>query len=116
MIKKNPQDFIERVKGFINTQFKNEDRAVFGKGPYRLQKGFERYFVDDFQWGQWTAQQRLRKVDVFKKATMNDKEEFVEEYVSKCSSKQILPLSAKDCKIDKVPLSILKVCLKKLPL
>ena len=79
MIKKTPQDFIERVKGFINTQFRNEDRAVFGKGPYRLRKVFERYSVDDFQWGQLTAQQRLRKVDVFKKATMNDKEEFVEE-------------------------------------
>ena len=26
------------------------------------------------------AQQRLRKVDIFKKATMNDKEEFAEEY------------------------------------
>ena len=86
---------------------------MFGKGPYRLQKGFERYFVDDFQWGQLTTQQRLTKVDVFKKATMNDKEEFVEEYVSQCSSKQILPLSAKDCKIDKVPLSILEVMFEK---
>ena len=86
--KKNPQEFIERVKEVINTQFRNENRAVFGKGPYRLRKGFERYFVDDFQWGKLTAQQRLRKVDVFKKATMNDKEEFVEDYASQCSSKQ----------------------------
>ena len=69
--KKNPQEFIERVKEVINTQFRNEDRAVFGKGPYRLRKVFERYSVDDFQWGQLTAQQRLRKVGVFKKATMN---------------------------------------------
>ena len=86
---------------------------MFGKGPYRLRKGFERYSVDDFQWGQLTAQQRLRKVDVFKKATMNDKEEFVEEYSSQCSSKQGLSLSAKECKIDKVPLSILEVMFEK---
>ena len=79
---------MERVKEVINTQFRNENRAVFGKGPYRLRKVFERYSVDDFQWGQLTAQQRLRKVDVFKKATMNDKEEFVEDYASQCSSKQ----------------------------
>ena len=85
---------------------------MFGKGPYRLRKGFERYFVDDFQWGQLTAQQRLRKVNVFK-ATMNDKEEFVGEYSSQCSSKQGLSLSAKDCKIDKVPLSILEVMFEK---
>ena len=86
--KKNPQEFMERVKEVIDTQFRNENRAVFGKGPYRLRKGFERYSVDDFQWGKLTAQQRLRKVDVFKKATMNDKEEFVEDYASQCSSKQ----------------------------
>ena len=81
---------------------------MFGKGTYRLRKGFERDFADDFQWGQLTTQQRLRKVDIFK-ATMNGKEEFVEEYASQCSSKQDLSLSAKDCKIDKGPLSILEV-------
>ena len=36
---KNPQGFIERVKEVINTQFRNEDREVFEKGPYRLRKG-----------------------------------------------------------------------------
>ena len=44
---------------------------------------------------------------------MNDKEEFVEEYASQCSSKQGLSLSAKDCKIDKGPLSILEVMFEK---
>ena len=75
---------------------------MFGKGPYRLRKGYERYSVNDFPWGQLTAQQRLRKVDIFKKVTMNDKKEFDEEYATQCSSKQGLSLSAKDCKIDKV--------------
>ena len=87
---------------------------MFRKGPYRLGKGFERYSFDNFQWGQLAAQQRLRKVDIFKKATMNDKEEFVEEYSSQCSSKQGLSLSAKDCKVGKVPLSILEVMFEKL--
>ena len=82
---------------------------MFGKGPYKLQKGFERYSADDFQWGQLMPQERLRKVGVFKKATMNDKEEFVEEYASQCSLKQGLSLSAKDCKIGKGPLSIIEV-------
>ena len=49
--KKNPQEFIEHVKEVLRTQFKIEDRAVFGKGPYRLRKGFKRCSVDDFQWG-----------------------------------------------------------------
>ena len=65
---------------------------MFGKITYRLRKGFERYFADDFQWGQLTAQQRLRMVDLFKKATMNDKEEFVEEYASQCYQLKIVRL------------------------
>ena len=44
---------------------------------------------------------------------MNDKEEFFEEYASQCSSKHGLSLSAKDCKIDKVPLSILEAMFEK---
>ena len=50
---------------------------MFGKRPYRLRKGFERYSVHDFQWGQLTAQQRLRKVNVFKKATMKEEKDVV---------------------------------------
>ena len=30
--------FIESVKDVIKTQYRNEDRVVFGKGPYRLKK------------------------------------------------------------------------------
>ena len=110
---RHPQEFTEREKEIINTQFRNEDRAVFGKGPYRLRKVFERYSIDDFKWGQLTPQQRLRKVDVFKKAAMNDKEGFVEEYLRQCASKQGFLLSGKDCKIDEVPLSILEVMFEK---
>ena len=39
-------------------QFRNKDRAVFGKVPYKLGKGFEKYQVNDFKWGQLTSQQR----------------------------------------------------------
>ena len=33
-----PHVFIESVKDVLETQYRNEDRAVFGKGPYRLKK------------------------------------------------------------------------------
>ena len=39
LIKKNPQEFIERVKEDINTQFRNEDRAVFEKDLMDYGKG-----------------------------------------------------------------------------
>ena len=44
---------------------------------------------------------------------MHDKEEFFEEHSSQFSSKQGLSLSAKECKIDKVPLSIMEVMFEK---
>ena len=54
------------------------------------------------------------QVDLFKKATINIKEEFVEEYAShQWSLKQGLTLSTKDCKIDKVPLCILEAMFEK---
>ena len=42
-----PHAFIESVKDVIETQYRNEDRAVFGKGPYRLRKEFEHFLVND---------------------------------------------------------------------
>ena len=49
--KQKPQEFIEKVKEIINMQFRNEERAVSGKGPYKLRKGFEKYYVNDFKPG-----------------------------------------------------------------
>ena len=47
--KQKPQEFIEKAKEIINLHFRNEDRAVFEKGPYKLRKGFEKYcYVNDF--------------------------------------------------------------------
>ena len=33
---KKPQDFILEMKNIIETQYRNEDRAVFGKGMYAV--------------------------------------------------------------------------------
>ena len=30
-------------------QFRNEDRAGFGKGPYNIRKGVEKYYVNGFK-------------------------------------------------------------------
>ena len=52
----------------------NEDRTVFGKGPYNLRKGFEKYYVNDSKWGQLTAQQRLTKIKEFRNVCMSGKD------------------------------------------
>ena len=80
-----------------------KDLTDYGKGLRDIQSMVSIGAIDG-------TTQKLRKVDVFKKATMIDKEEFGEKYVSQCSSKQDLSLSAK---IDKGPLSILEVMFEK---
>ena len=37
---KKPQEFIQEVKKIVETQYHNEDRAVFGKGMYKAD-GFQ---------------------------------------------------------------------------
>ena len=44
---KKPHHFIEEIKNIVETQQRNGDRAVFGKGPYRVRKQFEHLMVDD---------------------------------------------------------------------
>ena len=61
-------------------QFRNEDRAVFGKGPYNLRKGFEKYYVNDSEWGHLTAQQRLTKIKEFRNVCMSGKDKEPEKY------------------------------------
>ena len=72
-----PHVFIESVKDVIETQYRNEDRAVFGKGPYRLKKGFEHFLVNDLKWSSMTAVQRQNKVKEFQKADVRSRKDYV---------------------------------------
>ena len=72
-----PHVFIESVKDVIKTQYRNKDRAVFGKGPYRLRKGFEHFLVSDLKWNSMAAVQRLNKVKEFQKADMRSRKDYV---------------------------------------
>lgn len=53
---RNPHVFIEAVRNIIETQFRSEDRAVFGKGPYEIQKEFQHFSVSDKKKGQLTSE------------------------------------------------------------
>ena len=111
--KQKPQVFIEKVKEIINMQFRNEDRAVFGKGPYKLRKGFEKYYVNDFKWGQLTAQQRLTKIKEFRNVCMSEKDKDHENYSTISGSANNLSISPKDSGINTVPLSVLETMFEK---
>ena len=72
-----PHLFIESVKDIIETQYRNEGRAVFGKGLYQLRKGFEHFLVNDLKWSSMIAVQRLNKVKEFQKADMRSQKDYV---------------------------------------
>ena len=89
-------------------QFRNEDRAVFGKGPYNLRKGFEKYYVNYFKLSQRTAQQRLTKIKEFRNVCMSGKDKEPEKYSTINGSDNNLSISPKDSGINTVPLSVLE--------
>lgn len=74
-----PHEFIAKIKDIVETQQRNEDRAVFGKGPYRLRKEFVHLGVDDRQRSQLTHQQMKKKLVSYHDAGMNDKKDITTE-------------------------------------
>ena len=40
-------EFIHKIKNIIETQQRNQDRAVFGKGMYRVQPSFQHLAIDE---------------------------------------------------------------------
>ena len=67
-----PHEFVEKIKNIVETQQRNEERAVFGRGPYRVRKEFEHLTVDDMKRSHLNHEQLRKKVLEFKKASMND--------------------------------------------
>ena len=94
-------------------QFRNEDRAVFGKNPYKLRKGFGKYYVNHFKWGQLTAQQRLTKINEFRNVCMSEKDKDHENYSTISGSANSLSISPKNSGINTVPLSVLEKMFEK---
>ena len=95
------------MKDVIKTQYRNEDRAVFGKGPYRLRKGFEHFLVNDLKWSSMTAVQRLNKVKEFQKADMISQKDYVMITASATPQCSTLSVTAMEKGTTKVPIVIL---------
>ena len=102
-----PHVFIESVKDVIKTQYWNEDKAVFGKGPYRLRKGFEHFLVYDLKSSSMTAVQRLHKVKEFQKADMRSWKDYVTITAPAAPQCSALSVTAVESGITKVPITIL---------
>ena len=72
LINKNHKSFLKKLKRKYSTcKSENENRVVFGKESYKLQKEFEKDNVNDFKWRWLRAQQRLTKIKEFQNVCMS---------------------------------------------
>ena len=95
------------MKDVIETQYRNEDRAIFGMGPYQLRKGFEHFLVNDLKWSGLTAVQRLNKIKKFQKADMISWKDYVTITAPAALQCRALSVTAMESGITKVPAVIL---------
>ena len=99
-----PYEFFEKIKNIIETQQRNEERAVFGMGPYRVRKEFSHFTVDNVQ------RSRLNHAQLSKKAGMNDMKEIVpmEAEPAEEPSALRIGITAEESGIKSIPLPILE--------
>ena len=107
---KKPHEFVEKIKNIAETQQRNEERAVFGRGPYRVRKEFEHLKVDDAKRSHLNHQQLMKKVLEFKKANMNDMKDILysAEPETHESTKLGLNITAKESGITTIPATVLE--------
>ena len=118
---KKPHEFIHEIKNIIETQYRNEDRAVFGKGPYEVRPEFQHLAVDDRKWSQMTHEQRMAKLNTYRKSDMKDKKTLPSEESgsgkqstqSAVSLAALLPVTASGCGVTTVPMPILRAMFEK---
>ena len=114
---KKPNEFISAVKQIVKLQHNNEERAVFGKGPYAVADRFKHLAVDDTMWGRLSHPQRASKVSKFLSTGMDRAEESANEEENSATETDgnaaRLTLTAEESGITTVPLSVLQTMFDK---
>ena len=65
-------EFIDKMKGLMEEQRLEIERAVVGTGEYRLCKEYHNLTVESSVWFKMTTEQRKRKIDKFMKAPLQE--------------------------------------------
>lgn len=107
---KKPHEFIQEIKNIIETQQRDEDRAVFGKGPFQIREGFKHLVVDDVMWVQLTHEQRMRKLSTFLKAEIDDRKDLIQDPIEAApiDTPSSLTIDTKNSGITTIPAAILE--------
>ena len=105
-----PYEFVEKIRNIIETQQRNEERAVFGMSPYRVRKEFSHLTVDNVQRSRLNHAQFSKKLLDFKKAGMNNMQEIVPTQAEPGEEPSAARISipAEESGIKSIPLPILE--------
>ena len=76
---KKPHKFIVSVRDLICLQYRNGERAILEKGPYRISPRLKALEIPQSKWAALTHQQRMSMLGKFKNAGMNSAKLLVDE-------------------------------------
>ena len=118
---KKPHEFIQEIKNIIEMQYRDEDRAIVGKGPYEVRPEFQHLVVDDKAWSKMSHEQLMAKIEKYVKSGMDAKKVVVNKEIEidnssiqdSLSSTITLPITASDSGITTVPMPILQAMFDK---
>ena len=97
------------MKGNIDLQFRNEDRAIFDKGPYKLNGRFKHLAVNHEAFGQMKHEQRVRKIKVFREAWLELKANLLNVQDPPDGDNGKVSVSAANCQVKSVPFPVLEI-------
>ena len=117
----NPKEaceFIEEVRNAIESQFRNEDRAVISRGVFRISEGFRHLAVSDAEWSKMSHAERQAEILKFSKTSMSDRKSILEDVTQVVSPETTtvakrLSVDASESGITTIPMNILEKMFEK---
>ena len=96
-------------------QYRNEERAALGKGPYRISPRFKALENPELKWATLTHQQRMSMLEKFKNAGMDSAKSLVDEPIGQQELRSTLKLSIapENSGIKTVPMPVLQIMFEK---
>ena len=96
-------------------QYRNEERAALGKGPYRISPRFKALENPESKWATLTHQQRMSMLEKFKNAGMDSAKSLVDETIGQQELRSTLKLSIapENSGIKTVPMPVLQIMFEK---
>ena len=77
---KKPHGIIELVRDLVYLQCRNKERAILGKGPYRISPRFKALEIPDLKWITLIHQQWMSVLEKFKNAGMDSVKSLIDGY------------------------------------